>query len=80
MGKIKELLYKEQNPEMFEEEAFDFYEPQWAGDEPKRKSFNEVVELISEGIDDLIAENEKLKAEIQQFEKLRPLLKKLLLI
>ena len=35
MGKIKELLYKEQNPEMFEEEAFEhYYEPPWAGDIP----------------------------------------------
>jgi cell division protein FtsB len=53
MGKIKELLYKEQNPEMFEEEAFDFYEPQWAGDIPPES-------------EQLKAENEKLKAEIQQ--------------
>ena len=36
MGKVKELLYKEQNPQFDAEDAYDDYEPQWAGDEPKQ--------------------------------------------
>ena len=96
MGKVKELLYKEQNPQFDEEDAFDDYEPPWAGDEPKqttdvkrypKDNSNGWYGACECDFKELLEENKKLKEENKelvahflQLEKLRPLLQELLVI
>jgi len=78
MGKVKELLYKEQNPQFDEEDALDDYEPPWAGDEPKQeamgnteyesklaelKADNEFLSFCKNALDSAYAEIKELKEE-----------------
>ena len=61
MGKVKELLYKEQNPQFDEEDALDDYEPPWAGDEQLQEAMGN-TEYESK-LAELLEENKKLKEE-----------------
>ena len=78
MGKVKELLYKEQNPQFDAEDAFDDYEPPWAGDEQLKeamgnteyesklaelKADNEFLSFCKNALDSAYAEIKELKEE-----------------
>ena len=78
MGKVKELLYKEQNPQFDAEDAYDDYEPPWAGDEQQQeamgnteyesklaelKADNEFLSFCKNALDSAYAEIKELKEE-----------------
>ena len=67
MGKVKELLYKEQNPQFDAEDAFDDYEPPWAGDEQLKDAMGN-TEYESK-LAELLEENKKLKEENEIYKK-----------
>ena len=67
MGKVKELLYKEQNPQFDAEDAYDDYEPQWAGDEHLQEAMGN-TEYESK-LAELLEENKKLKEENEIYKK-----------
>ena len=75
MGKVKELLYKEQNPQFDAEDAFDDYEPPWAGDEQLKEAMGN-TEYESK-LAELLEENKKLNEQVRRFEKLFLLLQEL---
>ena len=79
MGKVKELLYKEQNPQFDAEDAFDDYEPTWAGDEQLKeamgnteyesklaelKADNEFLSFCKNALDSAYAEIKELRGEV----------------
>ena len=84
MGKVKELLYKEQNPQFDAEDAFDDYEPPWAGDEQLQeamgnteyesklaelKADNEFLSFCKNALDSAYAEIKELKEENEIYNK-----------
>ena len=84
MGKVKELLYKEQNPQFDEEDALDDYEPPWAGDEQLQeatgnteyesklaelKADNEFLSFCKNALDSAYAEIKELKEKNKELKQ-----------